>query len=289
MAEHAALVGPALLAVALGYAAAWVASRHRGRWPVHRGVLWFGGLGSVAAGLLGPPAVAADHDFTAHAAVHLLLGMLAPLALVLAAPVTLLLRALPVAAARRVSRLAASRPVRFLTHPVPAAVLNAGGLWLLYPTALYPATHHQPALHLAVHAHLLLAGYLWTNAIVGVDPAPHRPGHLTRAVVLVLFLAAHAILAKYLYAHPPAGVPIDQGRRGAVLMYYGGDAVDLGLIVVFCRQWFQEQWFQGQRFQGQRFAPAHDRGAPREEVPHGAPRSGRVTGGLSGLLGGGPR
>jgi putative membrane protein len=122
-------------------------------------------------------------------------------------------------------------------HPVTAAVLNVDGLWL-YTTGLYPAMHEHPALHLVVHAHLLLAGYLFTFSIVGVDPAPHRLGYGYRAAVLVLYLAAHAILAKYLYAHPPVGVPTGQAHRGAMLMYYGGDAVDLGVIVVFCRQWF---------------------------------------------------
>jgi putative membrane protein len=55
----------------------------------------------------------------------------------------------------------------------------------------------------------------------------------------VLFLAAHGILAKYLYGHPPAGVPAGAGRAGAELMYYGGDLIDLALIVVFCWQWYR--------------------------------------------------
>jgi putative membrane protein len=232
------LAALALLTGAVGYLAAATAAHRRGRWPAHRGACWLGGLAVLAIAGFGPPGGAVGDDFTAHMARHLLLGMLAPLLLVLAAPVTLALRTMPVPHARRLSRLLRTRPVRYLTRPLVAAVLNVGGSWLLYTTALYPAAGAHPALHLAVHAHLLIAGYLMTFSIVGVDPAPHRSSPGRRAVVLVAFLAAHAILAKYLYAHPPAGVPVEDGQRAAMLMYYGGDVVDLGLIVAFCRQWY---------------------------------------------------
>ena len=56
--------------------------------------------------------------------------------------------------------------------------------------------------------------------------------------MLVAFLAAHGILAKYLYAHPPPGVPEAQAQAGGRLMYYGGDVLDLILIAIFCRQWY---------------------------------------------------
>jgi putative membrane protein len=110
-------------------------------------------------------------------------------------------------------------------------LLNAGGLWAVYTTSLYE-------LHTLVQIHVLAAGYLFTAAIIGVDPAPHRPGRPVRAAVLLAFLAAHGILAKHLYAHPPAGVPTTQAEAGAQLMYYGGDLLDLVLVALFCWQWY---------------------------------------------------
>jgi putative membrane protein len=221
---------PVLLALAVGYL---VAAHRAGGWPVWRTASWCAGLGCAAAAVTGPLAAAAHHDFTAHMGGHLLLGMAAPLLLVLAAPVTLALRALPVRHARLVSRLLRWWPARIVSHPVTAAVLNAGGLWVLYTTDL-----HRQLAHGLVQAHVLIAGYLFTAAIIGVDPAPHRPGRHLRAAVLVAFLAAHGILAKHLYAHPPAGVTTLQAEAGAQLMYYGGDALDLILIAIFCRQWY---------------------------------------------------
>lgn len=233
------LLGAILAVLLCGYLAAVRTARRRGRrWPWWRTAAWGAGLSSAAAGLVGPLSTAAHHDFVAHAATHLLVGMLAPLLLVVAAPVTVLLRALPVGGARRLSRLLNSRPVRIVTHPVPATVLNAGGLWLLYAAGGYQAMGAHGAVHVAVHLHLLLAGYVFTAALIGVDPAPHRSRFATRAVVLVAFVAAHGILSKYLYANPPGGVPADQAAAGAMLMYYGGDLVDLILMVELCRRWY---------------------------------------------------
>ncbi|MEV4701721.1 cytochrome c oxidase assembly protein [Actinoplanes sp. NPDC049316] len=234
------LFGVALLTAAVLYVAAAGTVRRRGRWwPPGCTTLWLGGLATAAVALTGPLAREAHHDFTAHMAGHLLLGMTAPLLLVLAAPVTLALRALPARQARGLSRILRSLPVRVLTHPVTAGVLNAGGLWVLYTTGVYREMGQHPWLHVLVHVHVAATGYLFTAAIIGVDPAPHRPGPRTRAAVLIAFLAAHAILAKHLYAHPPAGVPAAGGRTGAELMYYGGDLADVALIVVFCLQWYR--------------------------------------------------
>lgn len=215
-----------------------MAVRRRGRWwPAGRTACWLAGLGTAVATVAGPLPRAAHHDFAAHMAGHLLLGMAAPLLLVAAAPVTLALRARPAAQARVLSHVLASGPARLATHPVTAAILNAGGLWALYAAGLYRATAGHPWAHLAVQAHVVAAGYLFTAAMIGVDPAPHRPGRRIRAAVLIAFLAAHPILAKHLYAHPPAGVAA--GPAGAELMYYGGDLADAVLIVIFCRQWYR--------------------------------------------------
>lgn len=223
---------------AVGYAAGLWAARHRSPWPVRRTVLWFTGLACAGVALVGPLAEAARTGFPAHMAGHVLLGMAAPLLLVLAAPVTLALRALPVTGARVLAGLLRTAPVRAVTHPVVAGLLDAGGLWLLYTTGVHGLMHASLPVHAAVHAHVLLAGYVFTAAVAGVDPDPHRSSFPLRAAVLVGFLAAHSALAKWLYGHPPAGVGESEARIGSQIMYYGGDAVDVVLLVLFFAQWY---------------------------------------------------
>jgi putative membrane protein len=244
--DHAAAAPVALIPVVwaaatiavAAYLAAVRVSGQRRRWPVSRTVAWLAGV--AAAGLGAHLALSpAGGGFVAHMAAHLLLGMLAPLLLVLAAPGTLALRSLAVVPARRLSGVLRSGPVRVLTHPVPAALLDVGGLWLLYASPLYGAMHGNPVLLAAVHAHVFAAGYLFTVSIAGPDPAPHRPSYGMRAGVLVSAIAAHAVLAKYLYAHPPAGVSAAEAAAGSQLMYYGGDVVELALIVALGAAWFR--------------------------------------------------
>lgn len=228
----------ALVGAAVGFAAAIWASRRRSPWPVGRTLAWYVGLVCAGVALTGPLATAARSSFSAHMIGHLLLGMLAPLLLALAAPVSLLLRALPVDHARTVSRVLTSPLLRVVTNPVVAGILNGGGLWALYTTDLYHLMHTSALLYAVVHLHIFVAGYIFTASIVGVDPDPHRASVQLRAVVLVLFIAAHSILAKWLYAHPPTGVEIDDARAGAQLMYYGGDVVDVTLIGLLLAGWY---------------------------------------------------
>ena len=223
------------------YAGAAFNVRERQGWSWWRVVAWVAAMGLVLASVTGRLGQAASVDFRAHVITHLLLGQAVPLLLVAAAPVTLLLRALPVGAARRVTWLLGTWPLRWLTEPVVAVVLNLGGLWVLYGTPVYALSQSYGWLHLLVHAHLLVTGYLVTTSLVGRDPMPHRrsPGH--RAGVLVALLAGHAVVAKSLYAVPPAGVPVELAESGAMIMYYGGDALSRVLIVWLCAEWYRRR------------------------------------------------
>lgn len=235
----AVVLGGGILCFLIAYLLGVARAARRGRpWPVWRTACATAGVLFVLVAV-GPVGVAGHHDFVAHMWGHLLLGMGAPLLLVLAAPITCVLRALPVAGARRVSLVLGSVPVRVVTHPVTAATLDIGGLWLLYTTPLHGWMHSSTTGHLLVHLHVLLAGWVFTASILQVDPTRHPVSHPVRAVVLVAFLALHAILAKHLYAHPPVGVPAGEAQAGAQLMYYGGDYIDLVLIILFCLDWYR--------------------------------------------------
>lgn len=247
MHDHAAgaldldvLVAVAAILAGLSYVAAVAIQRSRGNiWPRRRSVLWLLGIASATGGFVGPVAELAHDDFVAHMAQHVVVAMVAPLLLVLGAPVTLALRTMHATPARRVARVLNSRLARVIVHPITAAALNVGGMWLLYLTPLYPAMVGSAWVHTIVMLHLVLAGYLYTASLIAVDPNPHRAGFGMRTVVLLLSLAAHAVLAKVLYAAPPPGVPIDEGQAGAMLMYYLGDGVEVVLMVILCAQWYR--------------------------------------------------
>ena len=238
-------VGLAGVAVAaVGYLAAVRAGRQRGRpWPMRR-TAWFGlGLAGVALALSPPAMHAAHHGLRAHMAQHVVLAMLAPLALVLGAPVTALLRGLPAARARRLAGVLRSRFARVVSHPAVALVLNVGGMAALYATPLYGAMHGSAWVSAAVHGHMLAAGYLFSWSILGgPDPTPHPVPMRVRLGVLVAGIAAHAILSKQLAAQGwPAGYSASDTLAAAQVMYYGGDLAEALLLAALLVGWYRQR------------------------------------------------
>jgi putative membrane protein len=213
--------------------------RYNKKWSLYRTIFWGLGILCASAAVIGPIADRAHMDFRAHMVSHLLLGMLAPLLLVLAAPMTLVLRTLPVNCARYISRILRSSTILVISNPVFATFINVGGLWLLYTTNLYIVMQQNILLHILVHIHVFIAGYLFTLSIIYIDPSPHRTSFIFRSIVLLIALAGHGVLSKYIYAHPPNSVSIEQSEMGGIIMYYGGDVIDLFLIFIFCFQWFK--------------------------------------------------
>lgn len=212
-------------------------------WSPWRTASFLSGLALV--GLAGSPAVGtASPDLAGHVGQHLLLGMWAPVALVLGAPVTLLLSWLPVPARRPAARVLRSRAVHTLSHPATAAVLSVGGLYLVHLSPLYALSTRSEAVHHALHAHFLLAGCLFAWAVAGPDPAPRRPGLALRIGVLVVAGGAHGLLAKLLYSRAPSWPPggghaVAEVERAAQLMYYGGHVADLALLVAVLSVWYR--------------------------------------------------
>jgi putative membrane protein len=220
---HSAPAGLILLTGLVALAYEWC-SLHAPGWSRWRGAAFMSGAAVLVTGLALPA-----HDFAGHALHHLLVAMVAPLGLVLGAPVTLLLRTLPVGAARRLTRLLRSRPARVAAHPVVALLLTTGGPATLYLTPLYGRTLADPVLHQALTVHFVLSGCLFAWVVAGADPAPHRPSVPTRLVLLGAAIAAHATLSQLLYAGALVQVPATVADRqaGATLMYYGGDLAEL--------------------------------------------------------------
>ncbi|WPP50323.1 cytochrome c oxidase assembly protein [Catalinimonas niigatensis] len=212
------------------------------RWSRWRIFSFMCGCVLLAIGLTPKLMELAHYDIRVHMAQHLLIGMFAPLALVLAAPLSLALHVLPTQAARRIMQVLSNPIIRFISHPMSALLLNIGGMYVLYLTPLYKASLTYPYLHHLLHLHFLLAGYLFCWAIAGPDLAPRRPGMRLRLAVLFLSMATHAYLSKIMYAyHLPKNTPHTSGQiqEAAKLMYYGGDLAEVLLAVAFFAAWFR--------------------------------------------------
>jgi len=231
---------PYAIGLGVGYLALALRRRHDPRgWSAWRTAAFLAGSLVLAVGLTPQLLPFPDGDFRGHVLQHLLIGMVAPLGLVLGAPVTLVLRSVTTRQGRSISRVLRSRPLHVVTDPVVALVLNVGGMVVLYTTPLYRLTTADPVVHQLVHLHFLAAGCLFAWVVAGPDPAPRRPSVPARLVVLGVAVAVHSTVAQLLYAGllTDVGVTTDELRGGATLMYYGGDIAELLLAFALVSTW----------------------------------------------------
>ena len=84
--SHILLAIPFIVVLVLYLLAVAVSNRKHKKWPISRTILWGIGVGCALVAVSGPVAQRAHMEFSFHMLGHLLLGMLAPLLLVLAAP-----------------------------------------------------------------------------------------------------------------------------------------------------------------------------------------------------------
>jgi putative copper resistance protein D len=129
----------------------------------------------------------------------MMLSMLVPVLLVLGAPVTLALRALPAAGRAdppgpREWLLAGlhSRLSRLLTNPIVATVIFVAGFYGLYLGGLFSAAVSSHAAHMAMNLHFLFSGYLFYWVVIGIDPTPRPIPQLAKVGMVFATLPLHA-------------------------------------------------------------------------------------------------
>lgn len=213
-------------------------------WALSRTIFFMSGIILLLMAFAPPLSAYAHHSLQGHMIQHLLIGMLAPLGLVLGAPFTLAMRVWPVRRGRRFSTFFSSPSIHFLSHPAVAFLLNIGGMYLLYLTPLFAMMQEKLWLHYLVHFHFLAAGYLFTWSVAGPDPAPRRPPLRLRLLVLFLSMATHAYLSKLMYVHSfprLTSYSPEAIQEAALWMYYGGDLAEVLLAIAFFTQWYRRR------------------------------------------------
>ncbi len=194
------LLGTAVVILAVGYLLGVRRLRRRGDgWPPGRTSAFLLGclivLLATSAGL----GRYAQTQFSLHMVAHMMLGMMAPILLVLGAPTTLALRALPAAGDGRppglreaIIGLVHGRFAKAVTHPLVVLPLFVGSFYVIYFTSLFGAMITSHFGHVLMSAHFLFAGYLYYWVIIGIDPAPRRLAPMVKLGLLLAALPFHA-------------------------------------------------------------------------------------------------
>jgi cytochrome c oxidase assembly factor CtaG/putative copper export protein len=180
------------------WAGVWRLHRRGDRWPAYRSILWTLGILALFWVTCGPVNAYQDYLFSVHMVGHMLLTMAIPLLLVPGAPITLAARAIHkrddgTRGGREWILWAVHTPLaRVLTHPLVAAALFIGSLWVFYYTDLFRWSLYDHLGHEWMVVHFLITGYLFVQSLIGIDPVPYRLPYPFRLVTLIAVMAIHA-------------------------------------------------------------------------------------------------
>lgn len=191
-----------IFAVALYIKGVLILSRRGVKWPVGRTIAFAIGISAVDFATSGGLGVYSRFAFANHMMAHMVLGMIAPIGIVLGAPITLALRTLPQARNKEewgvrgaFIAILHSRFSRIYTNPVVALAIFDGSLFALYFTPLFGNLMQGHSGHLFMSLHFLLAGILFFQVLIGIDPMPNKIPHLVKIIIIFAAMSIHAFFS----------------------------------------------------------------------------------------------
>jgi putative copper resistance protein D len=264
----ALIIGILIVLVALYIKGVVILKKRGDSWPVGRTVAFALGVSAMDFATSGGLGVYAKFSFEYHMIAHMVIGMVAPIGLVLGAPITLALRTLPQGRTPEERGIRGmliaflhSRYSLLLTNPLTALALFDGSLFVLYFTNLFGNLMQSHVGHLFMNIHFLLAGFLFFHVIIGIDPNPRKIPHLVRIVILFAAMSIHAFFAIALLATTTlidqgyygslktpwlADLLADQHAAGAIAWGMGEVPIILALIATFI-QWMRDDSREAKR------------------------------------------
>jgi cytochrome c oxidase assembly factor CtaG/putative copper export protein len=248
-------------------------------WPITRTLSWVAGMLFLFFITNGSLNAYQEYLFSAHMIGHMMLAMGVPIFLVPGAPVTLLSRAVE-------KRSDNSRGVRewvlwavhtkyaqFVANPIVAAILFATSLVVFYYTPLFNWSTREHIGHEWMIVHFLITGYLFVQALIGVDPGPVRLSYPLRIMLLIGTLAFHAFFGLSLMSGDAlllpdwygamgrtwGAIPIEDQHVGGAIAWGIGELPTAALTIIV-----SVQWFKSDAREARRLDRASDRGGNKD-------------------------
>lgn len=256
------LLGIAAMALAAAYVIGVIRLRRRGdRWPPGRLVAWLFGCAALLFTTSSGVRAYGSAMFSVHMSEHMALNMFIPVFLVLGAPITLALRAIPAAGhdhppgPREWLLWMVHSPVsRFLSHPATAFVLFVGSLYAVYFTPLFDTLVRYHWGHEFMSLHFMITGYLFFWGIIGIDPGPKRLPFIGRLGMLFAVMPFHAffgiatmtmdsVLGGTFYRYldlPWVSSLIDDQHLGGAIAWGSSELPVIVVVVALVVQWSRQ-------------------------------------------------
>uniref|UniRef100_UPI0040494EF4 cytochrome c oxidase assembly protein n=1 Tax=Candidatus Nanopelagicus sp. TaxID=2518620 RepID=UPI0040494EF4 len=196
------MLGLLIFAVAIYIKGVIILSRRGDNWPVGRTIAFALGISAIDFATSGGLGVYSRFAFSNHMLSHMVLGMIAPIGIVLGAPITLALRTLPIGRNEQERgirgsfiALLHSKLSKIYTHPVVALAIFNGSLFALYFTPLFGNLMQGHSGHFFMSIHFLLSGILFFQVLIGVDPMPRKVPHIVKVIIIFAAMSIHAFFS----------------------------------------------------------------------------------------------
>jgi putative copper resistance protein D len=214
--------------------------------------------------------------FSAHMIQHMTLSMIAPIFIILSAPLTLALRALPASSDRThrnarswILGLLHSRYTFIVTQPLFILFLFTVGLYGIYFTSAFSALMASHVGHVFMEFHFLMTGLLFTFVIIGVDPSPRKVPYWGKLLLVLVAISVHTFFALALMqSTAPIGAqwysqvqpswltdPLSDTYSAGGIAWSLGEVPSLLLLLIVAVQWSRSDT---------RLARQQDRAAERD-------------------------
>ena len=275
------MLGLLIFLVALYIKGVVILTKRGDKWPVGRTVAFALGISAVDFATSGGLGLYSHFAFANHMMAHMVLGMIAPIGIVLGAPITLALRTLPLGRNEQESgirgifiELLHSKLSKFYTNPVVALAIFDGSLFALYFTPLFGNIMQGHSGHFFMSLHFLLAGFLFFQVLIGIDPLPRKVPHIAKIIVIFAAMSIHAFFSisvmsattlldngyfELLQRPWATDLLADQKLGGSIGWAMGEVPILLALLATFL------QWLKADKNEAARIDRAADRAAAMGE------------------------
>lgn len=168
-----------------------------------RHVSFFAGLAAVFLALQSPIDPIAERVFLVHQVQHLLLRMIGPMLLFLAAPQGVLIAGMPKTARRRLlipvitNRLVGGL-FAFLSYPAIATALFIGVLYFWQIPRYHNLAILNDNVHYLMHASILFTGLVFFWRVLDTRPAPQGTRYGVRLMMLWVMILSNIVIGSYL-------------------------------------------------------------------------------------------
>jgi putative copper resistance protein D len=275
------MLGLLIFIVALYIKGVIILSRRGVKWPVGRTIAFAAGISAVDFATSGGLGLYSHFSFSAHMSAHMIIGMIAPIGIVLGAPITLALRTLPIGRDPQERGIRGSfiaflhsRLGKFYTNPIVALAIFDGSLFALYFTPLFGSLMQGHTGHFIMSLHFLLAGFLFFQILIGIDPMPQKVPHLVKIIIIFAAMSIHAFFSisimsastlidggYFAQLERPWATDLlaDQKLGGSIGWAMGEIPILLALLAVFI------QWSRADKKEANRIDRAFDRASAMGE------------------------